>query len=155
ESVEFTAPIGTLYHEHKPIDFSSHSGSYQFKKEELELVGEVVIENVEGTHHSDDLFYKLSKGELLARVNVKSFFTDKETGDKMVLESSRMKVFETEERLSFKGNVKGKLERKRKYEKGYEFSANALEYLGKESFMELQGDVSLLRGNYYLQSERA
>lgn len=155
-AVDFFNPIGVLYHTpEEEVNFEAIKGHYNFKTEKLELVGKVSVKNIEGTYYSDNLLYEMPKKEIRASGNVKSILVDKETGDKMQLHSNKMHGWEREERILFVGNVRGKLERKRKYELGYSFEARKLDYLGKDSLMQLQGDVKILRKNYDLEAERA
>lgn len=155
DSVDFFDPSGVLFADNDEVDFKSLKGNYDFETEKLNLDGDVFLKNSKGSYNSDELLYEMAKKEIKAFGNVKSVFTDNETGDEMELYSTRMHAFENEERIKFTGNVKGELERKRKYETGYEFQAKSLDYLGKDSLMQLQGDVKILRKNYHLQSQKA
>lgn len=152
--IELKNPIGVLYKEESKTDFKSLFGYYNSKKLLLELKDEVDVTEPKASYKGDFLQYRGGKKEIEARGNVKTTLLDQGTGDKLFINSDSLLGEEEKEQVSFKGNVEGKLARKKRYEEGLAFSSEQVFYDGKKSLLELLQNVKIKRANTLISSNK-
>lgn len=155
ERLDFSKPKGSLYSDDKKVIYSADTGTFTSINEHLELEGHVdVIEN-KNSYKSKKLDYSGKSHTLEAVGDVRALLFDELTKDTMNLSSVTLVSFLDKDIVQLSGDVKGKLERHRKYEEGFMFSAGYMEFNGVISQMSLTKSVIINRNNYTVSAQSA
>ncbi len=155
-NLNFQNPKGFLFNETgDKLNYEANLGSYRGEQKELNLMGEVNIENIKGSHQSDRVFYSGKKKFFEASGAVKSRMNDLKTKDSILIESNSMYSWINSGRSVFSGDVKGKVKRRRIYEESFDFMSDQLELNQLNSLVTLTNNVKLDRNNYHLEARKA
>jgi lipopolysaccharide transport protein LptA len=153
---EFKNPIGTYKNRpENPIHYQALEGFYQKDAELLTLQEKVKITSNDGRYFADRLNYHFKKDLLLGRGNIRFVGQDPKTRDSLDITSESMRANPEAQLSHFKGQVKGKIIRKKAYEGGMDFTANELQMDGPKSLAHLTGDVFMKRESYRITAEKA
>ena len=150
EIAEFEFPKGVYNYQqkNKTIKYSAEEGIYLKKKEVLTLIGDVKVSSDEAQYFADRIEYFFSKDQILGIGNVKFEGEDLKSRDYVTVTSESMLGHPEKQITTFKGNVKGNMQRKKKYEGKMTFSSNELQLDGNKSLAHLEGDARMKRDNY-------
>jgi len=121
----------------------------------LGLDGEVEISSDEANYYADRVKYFFKKDLIIGNGNVKFEGDDLQTKDHIVINSRSMEAKPEAKLSQFKGDVRGTLERKKKYEGKMTFSAHRMDLEGNKSLAHLQGDVVMKRQGYLITAGKA
>jgi len=139
-----TAPNGVIFsRDGEPIYYSSESGFYDITRNFLHLNEKVVVRSKNATIHSDSLKYDDAKKKASAAGNV---FTKTQNYDQFYevrITSHEMDYFPMSERFDYRGDVDGKIERKRVYESPVFFKSDRMKFKMIDRKAEMNGNVSI------------
>lgn len=154
---EFVSPKGVYNFEekNKTIKYSATEGVYRKKQEVLTLDGSVKVATDEAVYTADNLRYFLKKDILLGSGQVKFEGEDLKSKDHVIVTSESMRAKPEAQLSTFQGNVKGSMERKKKYEGKLTFSSNELQLDGNKSLAHLEGNVRMKRDSYDINAGKA
>lgn len=152
---EFTKPVGLYNTNTQPFSFESDEGTYSIKSGTFNFKNSVVISNATSEYQADTMLINGPSNFVQASGNIKAKTTDQITKDQILVNASKMSSWVNENRTIFEGNIKGLIKRKRSYEKGLNFESDVLEFIGKESQLNLSGNVKLKRNSYDLRANKA
>lgn len=157
EVADFSDPRGVYNYQkkNKTVRYSADSGLYKKAKETLALEGKVEFSSDEANYSADKVKYYLKKDLIIGSGNVKFEGDDLKTKDHLIILAESMRAKPEAQLTQFKGNVKGTLERKKKYEGRMVFSSNELELEGAKSLAHLEGEVEMKRDNYLITAGKA
>lgn len=157
ELAEFESPRGVYnYREkNKTIRYSAEEALYKKKKEVLTLVGNVKVDSDEAQYYADKVRYFFKKDLIIGNGNVKFEGEDLKSKDHVVILSENMRANPEAQISKFKGNVKGTMQRKKKYEGKTTFTSNELHLDGNKSVANLLGNVHMKRDNYDITAGKA
>ncbi|MCM2350385.1 MAG: LPS export ABC transporter periplasmic protein LptC [Bacteriovoracaceae bacterium] len=157
EIADFEEPRGVYNYQkkNKTIRYSADSALYQKKKETLSLDGKVEFSSEEATYFADKVKYFFKKDLVLGSGNVKFEGDDLKTKDHLVILAEKMRAKPEAQITTFKGQVRGTLERKKKYEGRMTFSSHEMELQGAKSLANLRGDVVMNRHAYLITAGKA
>lgn len=157
ESLEFERPIGVynLEEKKKAVKYNALEGTYKKKAQLLTLVGEVKLSTDEAQYFADNLKYFLQKDLVLGKGNVKFEGEDLKTKDLLLVTSQNMRARPEAKLTKFEGEVKGSLQRKKKYEGKMDFKSQTLNLDGNKSLAHLEGDVRMKRDSYDITAGKA
>ncbi len=151
-SAEFDEPNG-IYHyleKNKSMKYKAENGIYRKAKELLTLSGKVKIESEEADYLADKIKYYFKKDLVLGSGGVTFEGMDLKSKDQLEIHSDTMRANPNSQFSHFRGNVKGSMQRKKKYEGKMTFSSQQLKLEGLKSLAHLEGDVKLTRQNYLI-----
>lgn len=157
ESADFEGPQGVYNYKqkNKTIRYSADTGHYQKNENLLGLDGEVEVSSEEANYYADNVKYFFKKDLIIGNGNVKFEGDDLQTRDHIVINARSMEAKPEAKLSQFKGNVRGTLERKKKYEGKMTFSAHRMDLEGNKSLAHLQGDVVMKRQGYLITAGKA
>jgi lipopolysaccharide export system protein LptA len=157
EIAEFISPQG-IYNfrdKNRVIKYSAETGLYKKKKELLNLIGSVKVLSDEAQYSADKLRYFFKKDLMIGSGNVRFEGEDPKSKDHLVINAQSMRANPEAQFSRFKGNVKGSMERKKKYEGKMTFSSHELQLDGAKSLAHLEGDVWMHRESYNITAGKA
>jgi len=157
EIAEFTEPRGIYNYDekNKTLNYQDQEAHYQKSKDLLILSGKVRLSSVEALYLADKIKYFFKRDTIFAKGNVHFEGNDLKTKDHLEIDSESMKAKTKIQRMTFKGGVKGSLQRKKKYEGKMIFSSQQLDFDGVKSLANLEGGVSLSRQSYLITAGKA
>jgi len=157
EFSEFEMPRGVYNYEEKnrTIKYSADKGVYQKKKEILVLQGTVSVLSDEASYLANKIKYFFKKDLIIGQGDVRFEGDDPKSKDHVVINSDSMRGHPKQQLMKFKGNVKGSLERRKKYEGKMNFASSLMEFDGETSLAQLTGDVLMVRDNYKITAGKA
>lgn len=157
ELAEFEAPHGLYNYQKKDqtLRYEAAKGVYKKKKEVLTLEGKVKIISDEAEYVAEKMKYFFKKDLIVATGGVNFKGEDLKSKDQMNITSDSMRANPQIQFSRFIGNVKGKMERKKKYEGAMTFSSGQLEFDGLQSLAHLEGYVTMKRDGYFITSGKA
>jgi lipopolysaccharide export system protein LptA len=157
ETADFDEPQGVYNYQqkNKTIRYSADTGHYQKDQNLLGLDGEVEISSDEANYYADSVKYFLKKDLIIGNGNVKFEGDDIQTKDHIVINARSMEAKPEAQLSQFRGDVRGTLERKKKYEGKMTFSAHRMDLEGNKSLAHLQGDVVMKRQGYLITAGKA
>ncbi|MFP5385206.1 MAG: LPS export ABC transporter periplasmic protein LptC [Bacteriovoracia bacterium] len=157
EVAEFEVPKGVYNYQQKKktIKYSAEEGIYQKKREVLTLTGDVKVSSDEAQYFADSIKYFFTKDQIIGTGNVKFEGEDLKSRDYVTVTSESMHARPEKQLTTFKGNVKGNMQRKKKYEGKMIFSSHELQLDGNKSLAHLEGDVRMKRDNYDITAGKA
>jgi lipopolysaccharide export system protein LptA len=157
ELAEFESPRGVYNYKEKKktIRYSAQEALYKKKNESLTLEGNVKVDSDEAQYYADKVKYFFTKDLIIGKGNVRFEGDDMKSKDHVVILSETMRANPEAQISRFKGNVKGSLERRKKYEGKTIFSSHELFLDGTKSVANLVGDVQMKRQNYDITAGKA
>jgi lipopolysaccharide export system protein LptA len=157
ETAEFENPVG-IYNQHgrnSTLKYQAKNGEYRKVKDSLVLQGDVKVKSEETDFEADRMKYSFKKDLILASGHVKFTGLDLKTGDKLKINSQKMKARPKLKQSDFTGEVTGVLQRKRRYEGDMNFTSQLLRFDGMSSLAHLEGNVFMKRDNYRITAGKA
>lgn len=152
----FNSTIGEVYNKKGEItQFKASAGKYFSNSKELNLIDDIEFKTVDAQYVADVLNLNQLKNLLNATGDVKAQLLDPQTQDKIIISSSEMKSELDTKIIHFKGNIKGSLQRRRRYEGGFTFTSESMSLNQLESQILLSKDVKLRRNNYDVEAQKA
>jgi lipopolysaccharide export system protein LptA len=156
ELVEFTKPIGVYnYQPQEPIHYQAIAGSYHKARELLVLQQQVELTSAKSRYQADQMNYYLKKDLLTAKGNIHFNGEDPRSQDTIKVTAESMRAHPGARQSTFKGQVKGSLLRKKKYEGSMQFASQQLHLDGDKSMAHLEGEVGLKREAYLITAQKA
>lgn len=157
EMADFETPKGVYNYQekNKTIRYSGENGLYKKKKELLTLTGKVQISSEESDYFADKIKYYFKKDLVIGTGNVRFEGDDPKSKDHVTITSDAMRANPQAQLSTFKGNVHGSMERKKKYEGKSTFASQELFLDGNKSLAQLMGDVHMHRQNYDITGGKA
>jgi len=154
---EFETPKGVYNYQakNKTIRYSANNGVYKKKKELLTLEGKVVVSSDEANYYANKIKYFFKKDLVVGTGDIKFEGDDLKSKDHVTITSETMRAHPNSQISKFKGNVKGAMERKKKYEGRLTFASNELHLDGNNSLAQLMGDVQMHRQSYDITAGKA
>lgn len=146
-------PRGFLFSEKgEKINYAASMGTFAQKTSTLELENNVKLNMTNSKLTSDSLNYKLDKEIISARGNVKSYTYVEKTRDEVFINADEAISQVAKRLVTYKGQVNGKLIRKRVYEEGINFASNEIFFNIPNSKVSLTGDVNLKKQGFVADS---
>lgn len=157
ELAEFEYPKGVYNYQakNKTLRYAANTGVYKKQKELLTLEGKVEVTSDEAQYFANKVKYYFKKDLITGVGDVKFLGDDLKTKDRVEITSDQMRANPEAQLSKFKGNVKGSLQRKKKYEGRLIFASHELQMDGNKSLAQLQGDVSMKREEYLITAGKA
>lgn len=154
---EFEIPRGVYNYQEKDktVKYSADTAVYKKKNEVLTLVGLVKVDSGEAQYYADKVKYFFKKDLIVGNGNVKFEGEDLKSKDHVVINSESMRANPEAQISKFKGNVKGSMQRKKKYEGKTTFASNELHLDGNKSLANLIGNVRMKRDTYDITAGKA
>ncbi len=157
ELAEFISPQGVynFKEKDKSLSYQAKDGVYKKSKDLITLTGEVMIHNSEAKYKAEKIRYFFKKDLILASGGVHFEGDDPKSKDHLEIDAEAMKAKPHLKKMTFKGGVKGSVQRKKKYEGKMTFSSQQLEFDGLKSLVNLEGGVTLSRQAYLITAGNA
>lgn len=157
EMAEFEIPKGIYNYQEKneSMKYEAQKGVYKKAKELLTLEGKVRVTSAEAEYQADRVKYFFKKDLILGSGGVTFKGEDLKSKDQLHIQADSMRANPQGQFSRFSGNVKGRMERKKKYEGAMVFSSWQLELDGVKSLAQLEGNVDLKRDTYHITSGKA
>ncbi len=157
ETADFSDPRGVYNYQkkNKTIRYSAEAGHYLKDQSLLGLDGTVEFSSDEANYFADSVKYFFKKDLIIGNGNVKFEGDDLQTKDHIVIHAKSMEAKPEAQISQFSGDVKGSLERKKKYEGKMTFSAHRMNLEGNKSLAHLEGDVVMRRQGYLITAGKA
>ena len=157
EIAEFETPKGVYNFEekNKTIKYSAENGIYRKKIEVLTLSGDVRVTTQEAVYTANNLKYFFNKDLIIGAGNVQFEGEDLKSKDQVTVTSETMRANPEAQLTTFKGNVKGSMQRKKKYEGKLNFASQELQLDGNKSLAHLEGNVRMKRDSYDITAGKA
>lgn len=154
---EFSEPKGVYNYQAKnqTIRYKGHEGIYKKAKDFLSLKGDVRVVSDEAEYTAQRLKYYFTKDLIVGQDEVHFKADDLKTKDHLEIEADTLKAQPQAQVSLFKGNVRGFLQRKKKYEGKMTFSSQQFQMEGLKSLAHLEGDVVMKRDNYLITGGKA
>jgi lipopolysaccharide export system protein LptA len=154
---EFEVPKGIykLQSRDKTIRYQALNAVYKKDKELLTLNRSVKITSDEGEYTGEKIRYFFKRDLIIGTDGVHFVGEDLKTKDHLDIQSDSMKAYPQNQYSLFKGQVRGFMLRKKKYEGKLTFSSQELQMDGQKSLAHLEGDVMMKRDNYLVTGGKA
>lgn len=153
---QFTTTEGEIYNQKGEITtFKANSGEYFAEVKKLSLNEDIEFKADDAFYSADKLSLSQVQDYLSAEGDVRAEMYDSQTKDKIVILSSSMTSELESKIIQFDGNIRGVLERQRKYEGGFKFTSEHMSLNQLESQILLSKDVNLKRNNYEVEAQKA
>jgi lipopolysaccharide export system protein LptA len=154
KEIHFKLPRGEYFFQPNqgPIKYYALTGVYWPKKEILSLKTNVELIQEKSKYSANSFIYFLKKDLIEGDGSIHFHGVDEKTNDKITVFSSRMNARPGHEEAEFFGQVKGVIERRKKFEGKTDFSGNELVLNGKTSEAHIKGEVEIKRENYVVKS---
>lgn len=151
---EFDVPKGVYNYQkrNQTLRYQALFGVYKKKNDLLTLEGKVKMTTEETEYFADEFNYFIKDDLITGIGSIKVVGEDLKSKDHFEIESQTMRAHPERQWSSFQGNVRGKLQRKKKFEGASTFSSREAEMDGKTSLAKLRGDVKLNRDNYLISA---
>ncbi|MDA9189624.1 LPS export ABC transporter periplasmic protein LptC [bacterium] len=141
---KFQAPKGEgITKDATKVSFFADNGLYNMNEDKLTLKDNVNFNNQDFKMKCEHLNYFENKDYLEAKTNVRAIFKTADTGDVITVNSDSLRAHLKKKTSILKGNVKGTVKRRRKYEESIKFASNNLNLDLAKSFIELQENVTI------------
>lgn len=157
ELAEFTQPKGIYNYQQKQqtLRYQAEEGIYRKQKDLLLLEGNVRVLSDEAEYLAARVKYFFKKDLVLGYGGVTFKGEDLKSKDQIEIKSETMRANPQNQLSRFKGNVRGSMQRKKKYEGKMTFSSQQLQLDGIKSLAHLEGDVSMNRQSYLITAGKA
>ncbi len=154
---EFTQPKGIYNYQKKQkvLRYEAKEGIYRKQKELIFLEGNVRVLSDEAEYLAERVKYYFKKDLVYGFGGVTFKGEDPKSKDQMEIKSETMRASPMNQISRFKGNVRGQMQRKKKYEGKMTFSSQQLELDGIKSLAVLTGDVKMDRQSYNITAGKA
>jgi lipopolysaccharide export system protein LptA len=154
---EFTSPKGVYNYlqKRKTLRYQADEATYRKKKDLLILTGNVQVNSDEMEYFAEKIKYYFKKDSLLGSGGVTFKGMDLKTQDQLEIHAERMNSNPQMQFTVFNGDVKGSLQRKKKYEGKMTFASQKLQLDGIKSLAHLDGDVKMSRQSYLITAGKA
>ncbi len=153
--ITFFDPVGTAYSKNnEPINFDSKDGHYYFKENTLKLSKDVHIKTTDSNMSADDMVYFFNEDKILGTGNVKTKTVAKSTLDIIDVSSKELESYPNQKISFFRHDVRGKIERKKKYEPPIYFSSEELKMDMPLNKIDLDREVHIRKGNLRTYAKR-
>lgn len=153
-------PVGVIHRhddvgvEIDPIFFKSQNSRVLKANKELDLKNNVEIKMANSEISSDNVRILNNGREIRATGSVRTKSLDPKSNDQILITSERVTFLPAQELYDYQVNVKGVIERKRKYEDSVTFTTDNVTFSGLLSLVEMQGNVTFKKGNLDASSNR-
>jgi lipopolysaccharide export system protein LptA len=153
-------PNGVIYRrnslgqEEDPIFFSSKSSRAFTEKKEMYLTDTVEVKINNSNMKAEKVSIFNNGKQIEAQENVRTQTFDPKTNDQIMINSDFALYRPREEFFEYKSNVKGQVQRKRKYEEGVSFTTNLMTLSAQQSLVEMKGEVTFKKGNLAASSNQ-
>lgn len=153
-------PNGVIYRrdsqgqEEEPIFFSSKGSRVLTEKKEMHLTDTVEVKIANSNMKAEKISIFNNGKHMEATVNVRTQTFDPKTNDQIMINSDFALYRPREEFFEYQGNVKGQVQRKRKYEESVSFTTNLMTLSGPQSLVEMKGEVTFKKGNLAASSNQ-
>jgi LPS export ABC transporter protein LptC len=157
ERAEFFNPRGIYNYEQRneTLRYEAIEAEYKKAKDILTLTGDAKVTSSEAVYKAQKVKYYLKKDLIIGTGGVDFQGDDLKTKDHLTITSDSMRANPKSQYSRFQGNVKGSMERKKKYEGKTTFSSADMTLEGDKSLAHLEGDVVMKRENYVITSGKA
>lgn len=157
ENADFNDPRGVYNYQkkNKTIRYSAEKGHYIKDQSLLGLDGTVELSSDEANYLADSVKYFFKKDLIVGNGNIKFEGDDPQTKDRIIINAKSMEARPEAQTSQFRGEVRGSLERKKKYEGRMTFSADRMDLEGTKSLAHLEGDVVMRRESYLITAGKA
>ncbi len=157
EVAEFETPKGVYNYEEKneTIKYRAEHGIYRKKREVLPLSGDVKITTDETDYTANNVKYFFQKDLIIGSGDVKFEGEDLKSKDHVIVTSETMRARPQAQLSTFKGNVQGSMQRRKKYEGKLTFASQELQLDGNKSLAHLEGNVRMKRDSYDITAGKA
>lgn len=154
-NVDLEKPGGKSYNlERGPINYIAQKGHYNKRNSELELDGEVSIEENGSTLKAEKVKYRFNKDEVFGEGDVSLKGIVPKSKDVIFINALKFSHFPKRKITSFKENVEGRIVRREAYREGINFQTDFLDYYSQELRINLTGSV-LFRRKPFSASSRS
>ncbi len=153
--MKFIEPQGVLFQADRSLKYSAKRGNMNQKKQFLTLSGDVSLKDKLSDYKSEKLTYDGQKKLMHASGGINSEIIDEKTRDIIKISSEYMSSDLNSEIAVFTGDVKGQIQRRRRYEGGVKFQSELMAFNSPKSQISLDNYVEIRRNNYYLTAGRA
>ncbi|MBC7427671.1 MAG: hypothetical protein H7336_03605 [Bacteriovorax sp.] len=153
--VSAITPVGIIYRrneldedkEEDPINFKAKHSQAVLNSKKLYLKGDVEIDTANSNLKSNEMtiFDNGRHLEAVGLVRTNSF--DPKTNDQILISSDQAIYRPHEQFFEYQKNVKGQIQRKRKYEENVSFTTDHLTLSGARSEVDMKGSVTFKKGN--------
>ncbi|EQC45466.1 LptA/OstA family protein [Bacteriovorax sp. Seq25_V] len=150
-----TSPNGVFFSDDgDPMYYSGGSGFYDIDEGKLFLKENVILRSRKMTINSDEFNYDDKLKTVLSRGNVFSKTTNYDDMFELVIESEALRYFHLARKAQYSGNVRGKMNRFRKYEAPFYFNSDRLTLLMDDKKAEMDGNVAIQKQGLRANSRR-
>jgi lipopolysaccharide export system protein LptA len=157
ELAEFFNPRGIYNYQQRneTLRYEAVEADYKKAKDLLTLKGDVKVTSSEAIYKAQKVKYYLKKDLMIGTGGVDFQGEDLKSKDHLSVTSDSMRANPQSQYSRFQGNVKGTMQRKKKYEGKTTFSSADMTVEGDKSLAHLEGDVVMNRENYVITSGKA
>lgn len=157
EMAEFENPKGVYNHKEKDkaLRYQAEQGVYRKENELLVLKGDVKISSADSQYFAQRLDYFFKRDLLHGVGGVKYTGEDLKTKDSFNIEATSMRARPQKKLATFTGNVRGVMNRKKKYEGNMNFTSRELSLNSEKSLAHLEGNVTMTRPSYLITAGKA
>jgi LPS export ABC transporter protein LptC len=157
ELAEFSLPRGIYNYQQRneTLRYEALDAQYKKAKDLLTLNGDVKVTSSEAVYKAKKVRYYLKKDLIIGTGGVDFQGEDLKSRDHLSITSDTMRANPQSQYSRFQGNVKGSMQRKKKYEGKTTFTTTELTVEGDKSLAHLEGDVVMKRENYVITSGKA
>ena len=150
-----TSPNGVFFSsDGDPMYYSGGSGFYDIDEGKLFLKQNVILRSKQMTINSDEFTYEDKEKTVLSKGNVFSKTTNYDQMFDLVIESDSLKYYHLLKKAQYSGEVKGKMNRFRKYEAPFYFNSDKLSLFMLEKRAEMDGNVAIQKQGLRANSRR-
>ncbi len=133
----------------------SDSGSYDANTQSVLVKGDVRSNYKDYFLDCDEGTYNLGTKKFTGKGNVRSRGKHQLSGDKINISSDFVEAYPEQKKTLVKGNVKGEILRKRRYEGKVKFKAEEITANLKEEKLEMNGKVQIKRNNVTVNANQS
>lgn len=153
--VFFQLPVGiTFGKQGEEIHYRAALGHLDWQKNELGLEEDVLLDSDKSKISSKRLLYNLKSTKLVGTGGVEGNLFVPQTQDHLIISGDRLESSTSTQKGRFIGNVKGRVERLRRYEEGVNFSSQTLDFDVLAGRAWLKGDVNLYKENMHASARQ-
>lgn len=155
ERVGFLSPIGVVFTDRgEPVYYSAKRGVLVQKSNILTLTEEVRLRLDNSTLDSDNLIYDLKNDKINGNGSVRTTSRSIDGQDVIKVESNRVIAWPRQQKSTYLGNVKGKIERPKVYEENVDFRSEKMSLDMVKSLVNLNGNVYFKKQQLRAHSRR-
>jgi lipopolysaccharide export system protein LptA len=140
-------PIGVFYNDKTPLFFQSKNFLLYLKKQELILENNVDVNFNNTTFLANKIILFSNGRKIEAQGNIHTTSLTEVDGGKILINSDLASGDLQNKNFEYKGQVTGKIQRKKLYEENIQFQTDFLSYTALQNLVELKGNVLIIREN--------